>query len=71
MKISTDIRRITRPEFCNLKPGDEVFIRCGESTFKAVVVRPAFYNADADEPDWEIETTNGFCDEYSIYLENK
>lgn len=31
------------------------------------VVRPMFWNSDADEPDWEVETTNGFVDIYSIY----
>ncbi len=34
---------------------------------KATVVRPLFWNSDADEPDWEIETNNGFVDTDSIY----
>ena len=33
----------------------------------ATVVRPLFWNSDADEPDWEVETNNGFVDTYSIY----
>ena len=33
----------------------------------AKVVRPMFWNSDADEPDWEVETNNGFVDVYSIY----
>jgi hypothetical protein len=33
----------------------------------ATVVQPLFWNSDADEPDWEVETTNGFVDIYSIY----
>lgn len=34
---------------------------------KATVVTPLFWNSDADEPDWEVETDNGFVDTYSIY----
>ena len=33
----------------------------------ATVISPMFWNSDADEPDWEVETTNGFVDVYSIY----
>ena len=33
----------------------------------ATVIRPMFWNSDADEPDWEVETDNGFVDIYSIY----
>ena len=33
----------------------------------ATVVRPMFWNSDADEPDWEIETDKCFTDIYSIY----
>lgn len=33
----------------------------------AVVVQPMFWNYDADSPDWEVETNNGFVDIYSIY----
>lgn len=33
----------------------------------AEVVRPLFWNSDADEPGYEVETTNGFVDVNSIY----
>ena len=26
------------------------------------------WNSDADEPDWEVETTNGWSDMYSFYI---
>ena len=35
---------------------------------KAVVLSPLFWNSDSDEPDYELETTNGFVDINSIYL---
>lgn len=31
------------------------------------VVRPMFWNNDADKPRWVVETTNGLVDIYSIY----
>ena len=60
--------RITHEEFCNLKPGDIVWVGCKGRMYKSKVLREPFYNADADEPDWEVETDNGFCDEYSLYI---
>jgi hypothetical protein len=33
----------------------------------ATVIQPLFWNSDADEPDWEIETTIGFVDIHSVY----
>lgn len=61
--------RITHEEFCNLKPGDIVYIACGGGKlYKSKVLKKPFYNSDADEPDWEVETDNGFCDEYSLYI---
>jgi hypothetical protein len=33
----------------------------------ATVTRPMYWNYDADNPCWELETTNGFTDIYSIY----
>ena len=60
-------------EIKELEVGDEVAI-CTYmnlpktvSFTKATVVRPLFWNSDADEPDWEIETNNGFIDTHSIY----
>ena len=68
MKTPINIRKITHNEFNNLKSGDIVFVKCGDLTFQSTVVQPPFYNYDSDEPDWEVETTNGFCDEYSLYI---
>ena len=65
---STNIKKITHDEFHNLKPGDIVFGKCGKHTFQCEVIQAPFYNYDADKPDWEVETTNGFYDEYSIYI---
>ena len=33
----------------------------------AVVVTPMFWNCNADEKGWEVETNIGFLDIYSIY----
>lgn len=68
MKTPINIREITHKEFNNLKSGDIVFVKCSGHTFQSTVVRPPFYNYDVDEPDWEVETTNGYCDEYSLYV---
>ena len=60
-------RRMDFSEIKQLKVGDEIAIRIGRSFFDTTVVRPLFWNSDADEPDWELETNNGFIDVYSIY----
>ena len=58
-------------EVKKLKVGDKIAIGIKNGEEKeyvdATVVRPMFWNSDADEPDWEVETTNGFVDIYSIY----
>jgi len=33
----------------------------------AKVTRPLFWNSDADEPSWELETNNGFVDPDSVW----
>lgn len=68
MSTCINIREITYKEFENLKAGDIVFVKCSGHTFMSTVIRPPFYNHDADEPDWEVETTNGFCDRYSLFV---
>ena len=60
-------RRMDFSEIKKLKVGDEIAIRVGRHYFDATVVRPMFWNSDADEPDWEVETDEGFVDVYSIY----
>lgn len=53
----------------NLKVGDKVLLRVGDKFYKSEVTREAFWNSDSDEPCWEIETTNGSADEYSVWTE--
>lgn len=71
MEMKPELIRISHDKFRNLKLGDTVFVKCGGSTYQSRVLREPFYNIDADEPCWEVETTNGFCDEYSIYIKQK
>ena len=66
-------RQMSFHEIQELEVGDEIAIcikwdppRVAEF-IPAKVVRPMFWNSDADEPDWEVETNNGFVDAYSIY----
>lgn len=63
-----NLREITHKEFHNLKAGNIVYVNINGQTVKSKVVNEPFYNADADDPDWEVETTNGFCDEYSLWV---
>jgi len=56
--------------FFDLKVGDTVWVRCGERFYRSKVTQAPFWNADADEPDWEVVTTNGFCDRDSIYVKS-
>ena len=66
-------RRMEFSEIKELEVGDRIAICVymnipNEAKFvNATVVQPLFWNSDADEPDWEVETTNGFVDVYSIY----
>ena len=55
-----------------LQVGDNIHIGIIDAPKKmkfieSIVTRPLFWNSDADEPDWEVETNNGFVDIYSIY----
>ena len=61
-------RPVTEEEFRNLKEGDTIFVGNANMAYASKVVRPCFWNADADEPGREIETTNGFCDQYSVFV---
>lgn len=47
-------------EFQKLKAGDVVVYIAGLKNRRTVCTGNAFYNSDADEPGWEIETENGF-----------
>ena len=67
-KYMNYLRQVTFYEFMNLRKGDEVYLKIGPEFYKSIVVRECFYNADADDPDFEIETTNGFTDSISVYI---
>lgn len=67
---STAFRQLSYKEVSQLKKGDKIAIGIGDRFVSATVVRPMFWNSDADEPDWEVETDNGFVDVYSIYTRN-
>ena len=42
-----------------VKVGDIVYIKASGYTFQGKVLNKPIWNSDADEPDWEVETTNG------------
>ena len=46
--------------FQELKAGDVVVYMIGLKKRRTVCTGNAFYNSDADEPGWEVETENGF-----------
>lgn len=68
MKTPINLRMITEEEFHNLKVGDIVYIKASGYTFQGKVLNKPIWNSDADEPDWEVETTNGWIDMYSLYV---
>ena len=68
--FDVDMRMLTLTEFHNLKKGDKVFVRTHDTLVESEVMNKPFYNSDADEPDWEVEISNGFCDIYSLYKLN-
>lgn len=49
-----------KKEFQKLKAGDVVVYMVGLKKRRTVCTGNAFYNNDADEPGWEVETENGF-----------
>lgn len=65
-------RRMEFNEVKELKVGDKIAIRLYNKSNKmefitATVIQPMFWNSDADEPDYEVETDNCYTDIYSIY----
>lgn len=62
------LEKITHEEFMNLEVGDVVFVDCCGHAYKSKIIRSTFYNYDSDEPDFEVETTNGFCDEQGLFV---
>ena len=63
--------RISPEQFRALKKGDIIHIKNGDMFYKSIVCRPAFYNADANTPEWEVETNSGYSDISSIYIPNR
>ena len=62
------MRGITEKEFMSLVNNDSVYLAiCGRFYLSKVIGKP-FWNSDADDPGWEIETNNGYSDMYSIYV---
>jgi hypothetical protein len=60
-------------EIKELEVGDKIVV-CSymnmplQATFlDAVVITPMFWNCNADEPGWEVETNIGYVDIYDIY----
>ena len=62
------MRMLTLTEFHNLKKGDKVFVHTHNTLVESEVMNKPFYNSDVDEPNWEVETSNGFCDMYRLYF---
>ena len=65
-------RQMEFTEIKELEVGDKIYICIADIPNKmefvsATVVQPLVWNSDADEPDWEVETTNGYVDIHSIY----
>lgn len=56
-------------EFKKIKAGDKIYCASlGGVISQETAVGDAFYNYDADEPDWEVETNNGFICWDSVYV---
>ena len=55
-------------DFFALDKGDTVFIKVCDELLESKVLGKPFWNSDADDPDWEIETSNGFSDMYSLLV---
>lgn len=67
MKIK-EYRDITHEEFLALKDGDTVYLQVGKAIYESTVVGEPYYNPDADDPNWEVETTKCTCDQYSLLV---
>lgn len=66
-------RRMEYPEIKELEVGDKIAVYTympfsNKMEFvNATVITPMFWNENANEPDWEVETSVGFVDIYDIY----
>ena len=59
--------RLTAAEFRNLSPGDMAYIKIGEDYSVCEIESHPKINYDADEPDWEVETSIAWSDMDSLY----
>lgn len=59
---------ISLEDFKNLKPYDEIIVKINNEFVKTTCLDSSFYNCDADEPDWEVETPIGFICWDSAYV---
>ena len=66
-------RQMEYPEVKELEVGDKIAVCVYMDIPKkiefvdAVVVTPMFWNCNADEPCWEVETDIGFVDIHDVY----
>lgn len=66
-------RRMEYTEVKELEVGDKIAVYTympfshKMEFVNAVVITPMFWNENADEADWEVETSVGFVDIYDIY----
>ena len=62
----------THEEFLALKNGCSVYYMSGmDLILKTKAVGDAFWNSDADEPGWEIETEDGYLCECDIMIKQE
>lgn len=54
-------------DFQKIKAGDKIYCQIDTRITEETATGDAFYNYDADEPGWEIETANGFFCWDSVY----
>lgn len=69
-----DFNRLDYAEAKDLEVGEKICIGIWQDEahtklelIPSEVTKAAYYNADCDEPDWEIETNNGVVDLFSLY----
>lgn len=60
-------RKMHQSEFEAIKAGDKIVCRIGRKYTTQTATSDAFYNYNADESDWEVETANGFFCWDSVY----
>lgn len=62
----TEFIEITEEEYHQLKAGDIVYLYVSAEYHESTVLAAPFWNCDADEPDWEVLTSNGYADRSSL-----